>query len=150
MKAAHEQQLQTSKMLEERAAEDEAFRRLVLKPEVIALASTFIARVISGKPRSGSTCSSGMKGFIKENSQLVGDLAKAAKLDCSPEEFAEFADKNYTLNDDQHKALDEVLINSAKKLKEAGAVRLLRDKLGWQCSLIENMEELVKLLNEAP
>lgn len=105
MKAAHEQQLQTSKMLEERAAEDEAFRRLVLKPEVIALASTFIARVISGKPRSGSTCSSGMKGFIKENSQLVGDLAKAAKLDCSPEEFAEFADKNYTLNGQQGKSM---------------------------------------------
>ncbi|KAG2452045.1 hypothetical protein HYH02_003081 [Chlamydomonas schloesseri] len=155
MKAGYELQLQTGdQTLQENLAEKEAFQRLMLEPQVIALASTFTARIISGKARSGSDPSSGgMKAFIlknEENSQLVGKLTKVAGLDCSPDEFAEFADKNYTLrNDDQHNSLDEFLIDKARKLKAAGAVRLLHSQLSWQCSLIANMEELLDCLKEA-
>ncbi len=45
--------------------------------------------------------------------------------------------------------LDEQLIKKAKRLRRAGAIRLLRDEFSWECSLIENIEDLVKCMNEA-
>jgi hypothetical protein len=154
-------------------AEQRALKRLVLEPQVVELVSTFIARAMSGKARAGAEPCSIVKDFLSrnaENCQLFGKLVQVAKLDCTPEEFADFADNNYDLQNGEpedarrgpksrciipsmhtgndHNSLDEALVKKAKQLKAAGAIRVLHRELGWECSILENMEELVKCLNK--
>ncbi|KXZ43939.1 hypothetical protein GPECTOR_77g35 [Gonium pectorale] len=90
-----------------------------------------------------------MTDFLQEsakNRELLAQLVKASKQDCTPEDFADFADANNSLqNADQ--STDEALLRTAKRLKGAGAVRLLRQELPWQCSFIENAEDLLKCLS---
>ncbi|GLC36472.1 hypothetical protein PLESTB_000151900 [Pleodorina starrii] len=124
-----------------------------LEPAVTSFVSTFVVRVVSGKARKGSDAGKGLTGFLSkkvENVQLVDKLVQAAKLNCTASEFADFADGNYTLrNDDHHNSADAALIKKADVLKKAGALRLLRDDFSWQCSIIENIEALLECLNEA-
>ncbi|KXZ50347.1 hypothetical protein GPECTOR_17g988 [Gonium pectorale] len=131
----------------------------------MSFASTFTVRVVSGKAWKGSDARSdagsdagadagkGLTGFLSkkaENVLLVDKLVKAAKLNCTASEFADFTDGNFTLrNDDYHNSVDAALIKKAEVLKKAGALRLLHDDFSWQCSIIENIEALLECLNEA-
>lgn len=47
-----------------------------------------------------------------------------------------------------HEVQVEDFIKEAMRLKAAGAIRLLREQYGWQCSLIEHIEEVIKCLND--
>ncbi|KAG2498785.1 hypothetical protein HYH03_003524 [Edaphochlamys debaryana] len=142
--------------LNTRDSEMEAFKKLMLRPMVIDFAAKFIERVVLGKGRD--TAASSDRGWIKDlladgetgMAQLVEIVTSAAKLDCTVTDFADLVADNYSLCNDQQRALqDENLISKAKSLRAAGATDLLCDELPWQCSIINNIEKILACLEDA-
>ncbi|PNH07409.1 hypothetical protein TSOC_006136 [Tetrabaena socialis] len=129
------------------------FKRLVLKPLVTAYAALVVGRLISGGVRGAGAHDNGRaKAFVEKNSENY-DLVRrlAARQHLTPEDFAGFADANDTMQeDDVHNTTDEMLIKKATELRAAGALRLFREDLPWQCSIINNIEALLQCLPKAP
>ncbi|GLC38745.1 hypothetical protein PLESTM_000771200 [Pleodorina starrii] len=146
--------IQNESMLTERETENQEFRCMMLEPHLVSFASAFMDRVASGKPQEPDAKKKhGSQSFMEKSEQNKAVFARMAGVTNtgSPEDFADFADDNYKLlrNGNVHDTTDAALKAWAARLKGSGAIRLLRDKFPWQCSILENVDELLACLPES-